>query len=430
MRLWLQLVSSSRFTVSRPNRVFSPNFHGLPSTTVRYRFARPFPHRAFSGASRPTSQYRFARPFLTSLLVAGLGLFSYGIYELYDYFFLTWPEEVRSDLRHALRAQHAGDLTLSEQLFQRAWDTAKSLPLERFDRDPLIKITGIASSLGEVNELRGDLKAASNTYVEAFNVLDNAKSTKGLTGIERHRAIQIAYKLGTIMKARKMPLEVQEEWLVVAVEEMLKLVRDAQREPELKDKILEPSRSTGPISLGDISLPSWISKVDVGAVLEALASHYKETGKTSFALPLYLQLVALMIPRQGSSAEDRCQGAEFMWSLAETIIEGSNSDENRHQAEAWATKSLSVLLGVKPQNKIPSCELGTVIAFMNLAMLKQLNGETSDAKTLYQSALDRSKKAVTDDTTKESMDHCIAQTELALEHLEESNVAAGNILDK
>lgn len=269
--------------------------------------------------------------------------------------------------------------------------------------------TGIATALAEVLELQDQPDQAYDVYSDALVTLRNAYER--LNHPERHRAVQLAYKLGTMAKQCGKAADEEERYLVFAVEEMLKLLLEVQQDPKLRNSL----GSSEPFSLGQIPLPSWISKTDVGAPLEALAAFYKEAGKfeyvsvSSFVSFLNVsQLRHASIPSShltddttrlypsarpvSRSALPFCSigilntysGAEFMGHLAETILLRSTSPESLHQAEVWAQSGLSILQEAqKSSRKEPICDTALVAAFINVATLQEVQHLEVDRQVLF-----------------------------------------------
>lgn len=65
---------------------------------------------------------------------------------------------------------------------------------------------------------------------EAYEVytasLAQLRAAKGLSGKERLRCVALAYKLGEMAETYSQPQEEEERWLVYAVEELLRVLRD------------------------------------------------------------------------------------------------------------------------------------------------------------------------------------------------------------
>ncbi|KAF8068748.1 hypothetical protein FPV67DRAFT_1414407 [Lyophyllum atratum] len=351
-----------------------------------------------SQAKSPAPRPRIP-PFLTLLLVAGIGATAYGIYDIYGMLTL-WPPEVRTDLRGALKARNKGDLDLSERFLRRAWEKAKTLPIEAFKTDPYLKTSGIAVLLASVLELNGKPDEAYDVYEDALAMLKQAEKEGRLSGPEKLRAITISYRLGELASALQMPEE-EERHLVWAVEAVLKSVlrlggppRDPERAREAEStEVGDPNTR---IMISELSLPNWATKMDVAAPLEALGTLYARAGRLDYAMPLYLQAISILVPPspQSSSDEDRCRGAQLMSNLSDLIIRSQPkpTEEVLHQAEAWATKGLEIAMHAKETSATPdpTCEVAFAVALFNVAALKQMAGDEEEAKKLYSLSLKHS----------------------------------------
>ena len=155
----------------------------------------------------------------------------------------------------------------------RAWSAAKLLPVEVYKDEPYLKLTGIACALGDALEKNNQRDQAYEVYEEALQIIKDAKN---LTGEERLRAVAISSKIGELAEELKKPQEQEEKALAWAVEEVVRLVKEANAgeiDPQAE------SSSDTQTSLAELELPPWVSKTDVGAPLESLAIFYKRIGK-------------------------------------------------------------------------------------------------------------------------------------------------------
>ncbi|KAJ3819242.1 hypothetical protein F5880DRAFT_1490004, partial [Lentinula raphanica] len=245
-----------------------------------------------------------------------------------------WPIEVRGDLRAAVRAKHEGDLELSQRFYNRAWTTIQTLPLSERSDSYYLKLTGLGIAFADVLEQGGKKEQAYEVYVRAWDLLQGPNITIGPV---RLRAVSLASKLGDLAGELEKPLKEREKWLVWAVEEVLRVVKDEGK---------------GELDLPMLALPSWIRKTDIGAPLEALGEFYEQVGNIEFAMPLYLHAISLLIPPapKKSSPEDRCRAASLMTHLSSLILNSrppaQSADDQKsthvHQAESWAKQALAV----------------------------------------------------------------------------------------
>ena len=173
-------------------------------------------------------------------------------------------------------------------MFHRAWETAKSLPLNLLGSDPLLKTTGIAIILADVLEDDGKKEEAYNVYQEALQYLQSThldlpppdepqpdmggmESLKLLTPPERMRAAALAHKLGCMASELKKPEEEEEKWLVWSVNAILMAVMEA---PAGSKKIAPRLK----IVAADMRLPSWAKDHDISVPFERLGRFYSDRG--------------------------------------------------------------------------------------------------------------------------------------------------------
>ncbi|KAH9039188.1 hypothetical protein EDB84DRAFT_1477997 [Lactarius hengduanensis] len=322
----------------------------------------------------------------------GLGFIStmIGVYEFYSSFAI-WPEEVRSDLRAGVKAKQQGNFALSRRLLTQAYETALSLPSEKFSPSPFLKLSGIAITLSEVLEEDGQPKKAYETYVNALEHLKQHWAV--LTGEERLRAISMGQKLGEIADTYQLGDEEEERWLTWTVEEVLKLAKD-NGSPRLGGKS-EDSH----LVLSDLELPKWVRVTDIGAPLEALGAFYARTGKLTLAVPLYLHTISLLVPPVASprkaTKEELCQGAQLMSNLSELFMRSAPTSAALHQSEAWARQALSLLQktqgNASQSDDIRVCEEALAVVLFNLGSLREMNGDPKSARQKFEQSLEQSK---------------------------------------
>ncbi|EAU88214.2 hypothetical protein CC1G_03886 [Coprinopsis cinerea okayama7 len=426
-------------------------------------------------------------PWLTAVLIAGLGITAFGVGELWGTLTI-WPSELRGDLRHGLREllksgssslspsskRSARDLSI--QYLQRAWHHALQLPLSKFGKEPYLKTTGIAIALAGVYEEDGSLSKAYGVYKEALGSLqtvgvqssssasdsytsvDSSTSKESsttpdatapllpnLTPKERMRAVAISYKLAELAEKMHLSKDEEEKWLVYSVETILKDVMGKGNVVE--ELAVSDGKSETRVMMEELNLPGWVMKHDLAAPFEALGTFYAGQGKVHYAMPLYLQAIAILIPPppQESSTDDQCRAAQLMGNISELIIRGSAPShslrspssqpsppsafpsspsmepppssssrssftpstlginagaiktvpsETLMQAESWAKKGLEVAERARKASfvKHPTCEVAYALGLFNLAVLREMSGDESTARQLFHESLDQSKK--------------------------------------
>ncbi|KAJ3560148.1 hypothetical protein NP233_g11025 [Leucocoprinus birnbaumii] len=312
-------------------------------------------------------------PLFTALLVFGVAVTGYGLYDLYGTLTM-WPTEVRGDLREALKAKYKTDLATSAAYFQRAWETCKSLPIDQFKSQPYLKTSGIAICLGEVLEGDDKKSEAYDIYVDSLKQLQDA-GIPTMSGPEKMRAVALAYKLGELGESLEKPKEDTEKWLTFAVETVLKHVLEVS--PSTTSAGTPQEEGDNLVIISELGLPDWVSTVDIAAPFEALGTFYSRAGKLDFAMPLMLQACSILIPPapQESTPEDKCRGAQLMTSISEMIIRNNLSRESVQQAEQWAMKGLEVVVATRKATKepIPICEVAYAVQLFNMASIRAVS---------------------------------------------------------
>ena len=162
-----------------------------------------------------------------ALSILGIGATSIG---LYDYFtsLQTWPKELRTELRAALRSKSRQDYVHAHKNFRKAWE--KALSPEFVDQLGLLKITGIGIAWAEMLEeaaRRADEGSITNARTEAYEVLAetfnwardklNADTNGVATPQQRLRGVAIAVKLADMAEGQRELDSQTEEQLTWAV---------------------------------------------------------------------------------------------------------------------------------------------------------------------------------------------------------------------
>ncbi|KAJ3517933.1 hypothetical protein NLJ89_g181 [Agrocybe chaxingu] len=389
------------------------------------------------GAARPgfikdTTALWSLSPYLTSLLAVGVGLTGYGLYEMYGAMTM-WPPEIREDLRSGLLARRKGDFDVASQYLGRAWTKAKSTPLDAFGDQPLIKLTGVGIVLASVLEEGQKKEEAYQIYDDTLQQLSPSYrdppssnrpdiglgASKVLNAAERMRAVALAYKLGELAHDLQKPEE-EEKWLTSAVEAIIKNVLVT---PPLSGEV---GNGQGPVNatpqakveVQDLGLPPWTMVHDLAAPFEALGSFYARHGNINYAMPLYLQAIAILIPPAPAVPMPTSTyiGAQLMSNVAELILRNHPSDnvspEVLHQAESWAKKGLDITATTRERSpyKHSICEEAYAIMLYNLAMISEFAGDKEKARQLLYKSLDHSKSI--------SMQDGISHAEEALHSLD------------
>lgn len=124
-------------------------------------------------------------------------------------------------------------------------------------------------------ELAGKIDEAYDVYVDVLNQMQAARERGPLTDPESLRTVAIAYRLGHLAHSMKKPKEEEEKWLVHAVQTLLKDVMSVPVAGEL----IQNGDSETQIMVSELQLPKWVTKHDLAAPFEALASFYTRAGQ-------------------------------------------------------------------------------------------------------------------------------------------------------
>jgi hypothetical protein len=95
-------------------------------------------------------------------------------------------------------------------------------------------------------------------------------------------------------------------------EEVLRLATQGTAKDVTKPK--KPESDEDAILVGELGLPTWVSKSDMGGTLETLGNLYARKGNVEYAMPLYMQTISLLLPppqmrKQEPSIADKCHAA-------------------------------------------------------------------------------------------------------------------------
>ncbi|EST06204.1 Tetratricopeptide-like helical [Kalmanozyma brasiliensis GHG001] len=264
--------------------------------------------------------------------------------------------------------------------------------------EAMLKISGIAIALAALLEGEGRVE---ESYAVLEDVWDEIMERGKYEGViaekgewkrgqrDRMRAVQIAQKLGQLGQLPEVRVALLEKaklasvgdeggekfkfaltgtaesqdpaerWLVWSVEELFRLVLPADvhasalaaaatpadapssdasaSAPKAKLNPITPPTS---ISLADLDLPAWVTKLDLLASIESLGTFYAAKGLPEYAVPLYLQTLSILLPPSTSAsptASERCKAGLVMNNLSQ-LLAGSNVKD----ATKWASKGLDI----------------------------------------------------------------------------------------
>ncbi|KAK0566339.1 hypothetical protein OC844_000800 [Tilletia horrida] len=293
------------------------------------------------------------------VILCSLGLLAtaYGVYE-YSQSFQTWPRELREDLRAALHARNRGDVKHAKVAFAKVLAAARRMvpaPSQEgaegsgpLGSKATLKTTGIAIAYAAMLEREGELLEAYKVYSDALDEIllrgsfdpslasdekegqgqsQGAGAGAGEPGTqsvreraqararyervrspeERMRAVAIAQRLGdlalraevrdALVNAGAWGAEPAEEHLQWSVEELLRLVVPASGSAaKMAAAGGQGKDADGTAWLTELELPKWVTRTDVGASLEALGAFYASRNNIEYAVPLFLQALALLLP--------------------------------------------------------------------------------------------------------------------------------------
>ncbi|GAC72571.1 hypothetical protein PANT_7c00162 [Moesziomyces antarcticus T-34] len=270
----------------------------------------------------------------------------------------------------------------------------------------MLKISGIAIALAALLEGEGRVVDAYDVLQDVWDeVMETGmyarvaeeKGEVARTDRDKMRAVQIAQKLGMLgqlpevriellNRAKQAPIQdaaeakddaklfrfsltgtaasedPAERWLVWSVEELFRLILPADVHASAlaaaaappaasKDKSAPAPKATlteveppTSISLADLDLPAWVTKLDVLSSVEALGTFYAAKSVPEFAVPLYLQALSILLPpstpsanRSAPTASERCKAGLIMNNLSQ-LLSGSNIKD----ASKWALKGLEI----------------------------------------------------------------------------------------
>lgn len=146
-----------------------------------------------------------------------------------------------------------------------------------------MKLSGVAIVLASVQEDNHKLQAAYTTYASAY---EHLQTVPDRSGPEKVRAGALAYKLGQLAELRRMPRE-ERSWYEAACKELLGAAGLPEQRGE-KEK---------PVDMAELSLPTWVGKVQIVEPLRALASRYTKDGDHQYVFGILLVTHILWLTR-------------------------------------------------------------------------------------------------------------------------------------
>lgn len=273
--------------------------------------------RAFSTTSDSPSNIRRHLPAAAfALILGGLSLTGYGLWQFYTSGVNAFPEPIRNDLRKALYYQNYGnDRDKAVGYYRTALSAAMVHPDLRVDGP---EVTGIMIQLGTMFQDMGRNKDAIDVLVMAFECLVHGKTMgtgndsvkdglsqpnqqdglgsyvdvdqsqpqeqgqhgpRVMDGPTRLKTVSIAQKLGDLYHATRQDQQA-ERFYLWSVEQLLKNHDEKAQGGDRDQERLENARDqeTMKKQFNFDKLPSWMTKTDLGASLEALGGFYTSKG--------------------------------------------------------------------------------------------------------------------------------------------------------
>ncbi|KAG0743096.1 hypothetical protein G6F16_010568 [Rhizopus arrhizus] len=337
-----------------------------PSYTTQ---TRPFPNQSRT----------HRHPLSTALIGFGLVCLGVGLYNHFTSNIQKYPASIRRSLRKALYYQQDKDLNLALQYFKEALHEALESPELEKNGAPL---TGIMIQLGTLQERMGKLSDARYTLTLGLSHLLGLEDEVGeelpvqaifqadldrLPILEQKKAVGIAQKLGDITAAMKMDEEA-ERWYEWSVEHLLKVSSKPVSEYEDTDQVV----------FDEEYMPSWLTKTDVGAALEAFGTFYASRNKPNLAIHLYMRALGL----KGTNS---CQSAVLMNNIAESYANMGRYEE----AKLWGQKGLDLVQNTttkRVNNDDELCDQTCGVLLYNMGMLFEQTKDKQKAALFYKSA--------------------------------------------
>ncbi|KAF8929136.1 hypothetical protein BGZ47_001244 [Haplosporangium gracile] len=384
-----------------------------------------------------------------ALILGGLTLTGAGLWQFYTSGVNAFPEDIRNDLRKALYYQNYGnDRDKAVGYYRSALNAAMQHPDLKVDGP---EVTGIMIQLGTMFQDMGRMQEAIDVLVMAFEVLvhgrtlgtgndsavRNAQQQEGgagggfdnndeqhllsqehdqssssahahahgprvMDGPTRLKTVGIAQKLGDLYHALKKDQQA-ERYYLWSVEQLMKNHDQIQaRSPthSSDEERLQNARDRESMrkQFSFDNLPSWMTKTDLGASLEALGSFYTSKGVYSNALPLYMRALSLIEPNS-------CHAAVLMCNVSDAFAGLGNIED----ATGWAERGLKVGSAQSGQE----CDEGCGVILYNLGMLHEMKGDVMKAKDYYNQSKQHGLKT--------GFSQCIVESNKALKRMKEAN---------
>ncbi|KAF9345161.1 hypothetical protein BGX26_003456 [Mortierella sp. AD094] len=375
-------------------------------------------------ASQTTRQYSAAAPSsraalrriplaAVALILGGITLTAAGLWQFYTSGVNRFPEAIRNDLRKALYFQNYGDdREKAVGYYRSALNAAMHHPDLKVDGP---EVTGIMIQLGTMFHDMGRTQEAIDVLVMAFECLVHGRTMgmgndsvasapsgdeqeqdqsgdlsqqqqpepeyhhgpKVMDGPTRLKTIGIAQKLGDLYHSIKKD-EQAERYYLWSVEQLMKNHEDLQSgaggNSEEERLLFAREQEAMRKQFNFDKLPSWMTKTDLGASLEALGGFYTSKG-------IY-----------------RCNISDAFAGLG-----------NVEDATGWAERGLKVGSAQSGQE----CDEGCGVLLYNLGMLHEMKGDILKAQDYYKQSKQHGLKT--------GFNQCVVESNKALKRIKEGN---------
>ncbi|KAF9948592.1 hypothetical protein BGZ72_009508 [Mortierella alpina] len=408
--------------------------------------------RQYSSSSSASGRGAFPLAAV-ALILGGISLTGFGLFQFYTSGVNRFPEGIRNDLRKALYYQnYSSDADKNDKaitFYRSALNAAMQHPDLRVDGE---EVTGIMIQLGTLFQEIGRVQEAIDVLGMAFECLvhgrtlgtgnesvrgADSKEEKGqssalqgqtseferqsssmegaeteqqnhhqgprrLDGPTRLKAVGIAQKLGDLYHSIRKDQQA-ERYYLWSVEQLLKNhegVVERQSNISEEERRLQNARDQEAMrkQFNFDKLPSWMTKTDLGASLEALGGFYTSKGVYSNALPLYMRALSLVDPNS-------CHAAVLMCNISDAFAGLGNVED----ATGWAERGLKVGSAQSGQE----CDEGCGVILYNLGMLHEMKGDVMKAQDYYKQSKQHGLKT--------GFNQSIVESNKALKRLRDAN---------
>ncbi|KAG0199170.1 hypothetical protein BGX28_007517 [Mortierella sp. GBA30] len=354
-----------------------------------------------------------------ALILGGISLTGYGLFKFYTSGVNRFPEGIRNDLRKALYYQNYSSepekADKAVAYYRLALNAAMQHPDLRVDGE---EVTGIMIQLGTLFQDMGRVQEAIDVLAMAFECLvhgrtlgtgnesvrsnsENSDSAANqeeadfegrqqleqqpeqhgprvLDGPMRLKAVGIAQKLGDLYHSIKKDQQA-ERYYLWSVEQLLKShdgLLESRSNVSEEERRLQNARDQETMrkQFNFDKLPSWMTKTDLGASLEALGGFY--TSKDVYS----------------------CNISDAFAGLG-----------NVEDATGWAERGLKVGTTQSGQE----CDEGCGVLLYNLGMLHEMKGDVLKAEDYYKQSKQHGLKT--------GFNQCIVESNKALKRLNNAN---------